>query len=79
MKEDNDAYRATITIEDWLQLEDNERDLYKKKLILGDNNNSIISNEEYEMLSEEAKKFYVVAEQVTETVERVKDTHGHIL
>lgn len=78
LKEDNDAYRATITIEDWLQLEDNERDLYKKKLILGDNNNSIISNEEYEMLSEEAKKFYVVAEQVTETVERVKDTHGHI-
>jgi len=37
-----------------------------------------ITNAEYELLSDEAKKFYVLAEQVVESVERVKDTHGHI-
>jgi type I restriction enzyme M protein len=54
------------------------KNLYKKELVLGDNDNPVITNDEYELLSDEAKKFYVLAEQVVESVERVKDTHEHI-
>lgn len=75
---DCEDYEDTITIDEWLLLEQSARKLYKKEMIIGDNTNSIITNEEYESLSEEAKKFYLVAEQVIESVERVKDTHGHI-
>lgn len=78
LKTSDENYQNTITIDEWLQLDQNDRALYKKELILGDNDNSIISNEEYELLSDDAKKFYVAAEQVVEYAERVKDTHGHI-
>ena len=67
-----------ITIEEWLKLDNDDRNLYKKEPVLGENNKPVITNAEYELLSDEAKKFYVLAEQVVESVERVKDTHGHI-
>lgn len=75
---ESEVCQTIITIDEWLSLEQSERELYKKEVIIGDNTNSIISNEDYETLSDEAKKYYLIAEQVVETVERVKDTHGHI-
>lgn len=78
LKDSDDALSDTISIDEWLQLEPDYRILYKKEPILGDNNNTIISNAEYELLSDDAKKFYIVSEQAEESVERVKDTHGHI-
>ena len=59
-------------------LDTDERALYKEDNILGDNNNDIISNEEYLNLSNDAQKFYLKAEDVVEYEERVKDTHDHI-
>lgn len=70
--------KPEISIDEWLLLDVTEQKLYKKKPILGDNLNEEISNEEYNALSCEEQKFYLVAENTKETVERVKDTHGHI-
>ena len=59
-------------------MDTDERALYKEDNILGDNNNNIISNEEYLNLPNDAQKFYLKAEDVVEYEERVKDTHDHI-
>lgn len=69
--------KKTITIEEWLSLKQSEKELYKREVITGDNTNPVISNEEYEALPEELKRYYLAAEQVVETTERIKDTHGH--
>lgn len=78
LKNSDENYPELITIEEWLQLNTDERNMYKKELVLGDNDNLEITNYEYDSLPEELKKYYVIAEQVIESVERVKDTHGHI-
>lgn len=78
LKNSDENYPELITIEEWLQLNADERNMYKKELVLGDNDNLEITNYEYDSLPEELKKYYVIAEQVIESVERVKDTHGHI-
>ena len=77
LKDNNDTEnKKEISI--WLSLDTDERALYKEDNILGDNNNDIISNEEYLNLSNDAQKFYLKAEDVVEYEERVKDTHDHI-
>ena len=78
LKNSDENYPELITIEEWLQLNADERNMYKKELVLGDNDNLEITNYEYDSLPEELKKYYVIAEQVIESVERIKDTHGHI-
>lgn len=78
LKSNDESHQSVITIEEWLKLDNDDRNLYKKEPVLGENNKPVITNAEYELLSDEAKKFYVLAEQVVESVERVKDTHGHI-
>lgn len=75
---ENESLQNVITINEWLSLGADERELYKKEVVIGNNVNCPISNDEYETLSDEAKKYYLVDEQIVETVERVKDTHGHI-
>ena len=70
--------KKEISIVEWLSLDTDERALYKEDNILGDNNNDIISNEEYLNLPNDAQKFYLKAEDVVEYEERVKDTHDHI-
>ena len=79
LKDNNDTEnKKEISIVEWLSLDTDERALYKEDNILGDNNNDIISNEEYLNLSNDAQKFYLKAEDVVEYEERVKDTHDHI-
>lgn len=78
IKNSDEKHPESIAIEEWVQLDEEERKLYKKQLILGDNDNEIISNDEYETLADELKKFYVIAERAVESTERIKDTHGHI-
>lgn len=75
---EDEVFSERISIDKWLTLDAGEQNLYKKQIVLGENNNTVISHEEYMALSVEAQKFYVVAEEVKESVERVKDTHGHI-
>lgn len=72
------TFKEKITIDEWLMLRSEEQSLYKKDVIFGENANTEISNDEYLALSTEAQRFYYVAEDVKEKVERVKDTHGHI-
>ena len=68
----------TISIDNYLSLNNEERENYKESLILGKNDNPIISYEEYNSLTTEHKKYFKVVEEITEFSERIKDTHGHI-
>lgn len=67
IKNSDEKHPESIAIEEWVQLDEEERKLYKKQLILGDNDNEIISNDEYETLADELKKFYVIAERAVES------------
>lgn len=79
LKEEGDhVSKQRISIDEWLQLDETAREWYKEEAILGNNTNAEISLEDYTGLSAEAKKYYLVAEEIKEFVERVKDTHGHI-
>ncbi len=69
---------SEISIDEWLALDNDKQGVYKKEPVLGDNCNPIISDDHYNTLSPDAQKFYIVAEEIKEVVERVKDTHGHI-
>ena len=77
-KTDADAYAETLTIEEYLALSDADRLHYKEIEILGENTNALISLEEYNALDKAVQKYYLIAEDVSERIERVKDTHGHI-
>ena len=74
----NPGEKAEISIDKWLMLDASGKQLYKKKPVLGDNPNPEISNEEYCALTGEERKFYLIAEDIRESTERIKDTHGHI-
>lgn len=67
-----------LSVEDFLKLEDADKTHYKEVVILGENKNKTISNDEYNSLSKIEKKYYLIAEDVCERTERVRDTHGHI-
>lgn len=55
LKDNNDTEnKKEISIVEWLSLDTDERALYKEDNILGDNNNNIISNEEYLNLPNDA-------------------------
>ncbi|MDE7284088.1 MAG: hypothetical protein K2N85_10995, partial [Lachnospiraceae bacterium] len=75
---DADAYAETLTIEEYLSLSEEDRKHYKEIDILGENTNTLISLDEYNALDKDLQKYYLVAEDVSERTERVKDTHGHI-
>lgn len=51
---------------------------YKEVPVLGENMHVVISLDEYNTLDKNVQKYYLVAEEVTERTERVKDTHGQI-
>lgn len=68
----------TISVDDFLLLNKDEKKNYKKSLIMGKNDNPTISYEEYNSLTTEHKKYFKVVEEITEFSERIKDTHGHI-
>ena len=77
-KKANPSMPAEITIDDYLALDPDNQKLYKETPILGDNNNPVISKDDYDAIPAEEKKFYLFAEEVKEWSERVKDAHGHI-
>lgn len=74
----NEKLSDRLSIDEWLVLDTDKQSLYKKKPLLGENLNREITNDEYMTLSVEAQKFYFVAEEVKEEIERIKDSHGHI-
>ena len=65
-------------LEEWLKLSESDKTNYKETVVLGENTNEAISNAEYLSLSSEKQKYYIIAEEIVEYMERVKDTHGHI-
>lgn len=75
---DSDDYQVTITLDEYLALSETDKKHYREIAILGENPNAPISNDEYNALDKSVQKYYLVAEDVTEYTERVKDTHGHI-
>jgi type I restriction enzyme M protein len=77
-KKDSGIYNDAITITEYLTLPEEDQKHYKEAAILGENPNSPISIDEYNALDKAVQKFYLVAEDVSERTERVKDTHGHI-
>lgn len=77
-KKESGDFKDTITLDEYLLLFKSDQNRYKEVAILGENPNTAISNEEYNTLDKSIQKYYLVAEDVTEYTERVKDTHGHI-
>ena len=77
-KADAKTYQQLITLESYIALSEEDRKRYKKRSVLGVNQHSTISLDEYNALYKDAQKYYLPAETVTERTERVKDTHGHI-
>lgn len=77
-KKDAEEFKETITLDEYLVLHDSDKNHYKEIAILGENLNTPISNDEYNALDKSVQKYYLVAEDITEYTERVKDTHGHI-
>lgn len=77
-KKDAEEFKETITLDEYLVLHDSDKNHYKETAILGENLNPPISNDEYNALDKSVQKYYLVAEDITEYTERVKDTHGHI-
>ena len=77
-KKESGDFKDTITLDEYLLLSKSDQNRYKEVAILGENPNTAISNEEYNTLDKLIQKYYLVAEDVTEYTERVKDTHGHI-
>lgn len=77
-KKDADAYPQPITLEAYFELSEENRKRYKETSVLGVNQHSTISLDEYKALDKDTQKYYLPAETVTERTERVKDTHGHI-
>ena len=77
-KKDSGDYEEVLTFKQFLKLSEEDRAHYKEAPVLGENPNKPISLAEYNMLDTMVKKYYLVAEDVTERAERVKDTHGHI-
>lgn len=75
--EEAEKDKKTLSIAEWLQLDETNRQLYEENVILGENKNKEISLDEYNQLSPEEQKYYLVSEEVREYVERVRDTHGH--
>lgn len=71
-------YKEELTIEEFFALSEAAKAHYKEMPILGYNNHSLISLDEYNALDKSIQKYYLVAEDVIERTERVKDTHGHI-
>lgn len=78
-KKQNAVEKSDLSFDEYFALDADKQILYKEVPILGDNNNPVISKGEYDALPAEEKKYYLVAEEVREWSERVKDTHGHII
>ncbi|SEU22481.1 type I restriction enzyme M protein [Lacrimispora sphenoides] len=77
-KKDSDDYDENLSIEEFLALSEADQAHYKEVDILGENTHDLISLDEYNSLDKNMQKYYLIAEDVTERTERVKDTHGHI-
>lgn len=77
-KSDAGKYPAELSMQDFLALSDEDALRYKETPIIGENRNPVISLEEYAALDRRTQKYCLVAEEVTERTERVKDRHGHI-
>lgn len=74
----NKGLKEEISIDEYLSLDEDKQNCYKKQPILGVNENEIIGTDEYKKLSKEKQKYYLVTEEIIEFSERVRDTHGHI-
>ena len=77
-KKDADCYVENLSIEQFFELSAEDQLHYKELDILGENTHTPITLDEYNLLDKTVQKYYLVAEDVTERTERVKDTHGHI-
>ena len=77
-KKDADKYKEELIVEEFFVLSETDQARYKEVPILGHNTHSLISFDEYNALDKSIQKYYLIAEDVIERTERVKDTHGHI-
>lgn len=77
-KSDADNYSEELSIEEFLQLSEEDASRYREVSVIGKNTNAVISLKDYNSLDKKIQKYYLVSEEVIERTERVKDTHGHI-
>lgn len=77
-KKKNSDEKEEVSFDEYFILNGDKQSLYKEAPITGNNSNPVISKDTYDALPVEQKKYYLVAEEIKEWSERVKDTHGHI-
>lgn len=77
LKEDDPTHIKVINMLEYVRLSADEKKLYKKEEVFGENNRSVIDNAEYHSLTADEKKCFLKAEEIIEHTERVKDMHGH--
>ena len=72
------SLKKEITVKEYLELQEENKNNYKTEPIIGNNTNNAIGFEEYNSLTNEEKKYYLPIGSVNDFTERVKDSHGHI-
>ena len=72
------SLKKEISVEEYFELQDENKIKYKAEQLLGDNTNEEIGFDKYNSLTNEEKKYYLPKISVNDYTERVKDTHGHI-
>lgn len=69
--------KKIINALEYTRLDSEQRKLYKKVEIYGENTREKIDNTVYQSLTTDEKKCFLKAEEVIEHNERIKDSHGH--
>lgn len=77
LKKDDSKHKKVINMLEYTRLSADEKKLFKKVEVFGENNRDVIGNAEYRGLTADEKKCFLKSEEIIEHVERVKDTHGH--
>ena len=72
------SLKKEITVKEYFELQEEDKNKYKTEPIIGNNTNNSIGFEEYNSLTNEEKKYYLPIVSVNDFTERVKDSHGHI-
>lgn len=75
---DSDRLKDHLTMDEYLALPAKDAGRYRCVDIIGENTNTPITADEYGALPPSVRKWYLPAEEIRETVEPVRDTHGHV-
>ncbi len=74
---DDSEHKKVLNMLEYTRLSTDDKKLYKKEDVFGENNRDVIDNAVYRSLTADEKKCFLKSEEIIEHTKRVKDTHGH--